>query len=123
MIQHLVNLLNLSRGIEERGTNFPKSDYDPEYWRKQPSYADLSRSQREDMAKREKEKKTKVEFVTGTAKKPNSRPGSSEPPKRTKWDKPALGAPVNIVGQKSVSSTTKSIPAVGDLKSRSLSKH
>lgn len=114
-------------GIEERGTNFPKSDYDPEYWRKQPSYADLSRSQREDMAKREKEKKTKVEFVTGTAKKPSSRPGSSEPPKRTKWDKPALSAAVNIAAQKNISSgissTTKSIPAVGDLKSRSLSKH
>jgi len=114
-------------GIEERGTNFPKSDYDPEYWRKQPSYADLSRSQREDMAKREKEKKTKVEFVTGTAKKPSSRPGSSEPPKRTKWDKPALSAAVNIAAQNNISSgissTTKSIPAVGDLKSRSLSKH
>lgn len=118
-------------GIEERGTNFPKSDFDPDFWRKQPSYADLSRVQREDMAKREKEKKTKVEFVTGTAKKPNSRPGSSEPAKRTKWDKPAPGVDASRVvpiitsqnnASLSASSVTKSIPAVGDLKSRP-SKH
>lgn len=76
-------------GIDELGTNFPQDDYNPRTWRKAPAYDELARSQREDMAKREKERKTKVEFVTGTVKKPSSTgsaQSSSESVKKTKWD-------------------------------------
>nr|CAB3265859.1 SAP30-binding protein-like [Phallusia mammillata] len=73
-------------GIEERGTNFPKEEFDPDFWRKCPSYEDLARTQREELAKKEKDKKTKVEFVTGTVKKTASGSGSGERAKRTKWD-------------------------------------
>lgn len=76
--------------IDELGTNFPHDDYNPKTWRKAPAYDELARAQREDMAKREKERKTKVEFVTGTVKKPTStgsaQTSSSDAIKKTKWD-------------------------------------
>ena len=92
--------LILYLGIEERGTNFSKSDYDPSSWRKVPDYEALARAQREDVAKREKERKTKVEFVTGTVKKPSTTittaaaattTTTSEPVKKTKWGSPTTG--------------------------------
>lgn len=77
-------------GIEERGTNFSKSDYNPSFWRKVPDYENLARAQREDVAKKERERKTKVEFVTGTVKKTASGLSNTETTaKKTKWDAPA----------------------------------
>lgn len=57
--------------IDQLGTNYPKEMYDPHVWEESSYYEALAKAQREDMAKREKEKKekTKVEFVTGVAKK------------------------------------------------------
>ena len=80
--------LILFLGIEERGTNFAKVDFDPSSWRKVPDYEDLARAQREDVAKRDRERKTKVEFVTGTVKKPSSSTVGAEPAKKSKWDNP-----------------------------------
>ncbi|XP_072045031.1 SAP30-binding protein-like [Amphiura filiformis] len=58
--------------IDQLGTNYPKEMYDPHVWEESSYYEALSKAQKEDMAKREKEKKekTKVEFVMGMAKKP-----------------------------------------------------
>lgn len=77
--------LILFLGIEERGTNLPKKEYNPYAWNKVPSYEALARIQREDVSK--KEKKTKVEFVTGTAKKSGGATSTTnESVKKTKWD-------------------------------------
>ncbi|CAK8681079.1 unnamed protein product [Clavelina lepadiformis] len=89
--------LILFLNIEERGTNFPKCDYDPSSWRKVPDYEDLARAQREDVAKKEREKKTKVEFVTGTVKKSNTSTGSGDTLKKSKWDKPADDAKAQTI--------------------------
>jgi len=116
--------LILFLGIEERGTNFPKEEFDPDFWRKCPSYEDLARSQREEMAKKDKEKKTKVEFVTGTVKKPSSAPGSGDNPKRTKWDRQddkSSSAAGQLSGSVSIASSSAGskptiISAVGTIK-------
>ncbi|XP_050042565.1 SAP30-binding protein-like [Dermacentor andersoni] len=74
-------------GIDELGTNYPPETYDPHSWGPDSYYEELSRRQKEEMDKREREKKTKVEFLTGTAKKPE--------PRKSKWDvggtQPVLG--------------------------------
>ncbi|KAI8508795.1 PREDICTED: SAP30-binding protein-like isoform X2 [Branchiostoma belcheri] len=59
-------------GIDENGTNYPKDVYNPHMWGEDSHYEALAKAQKEDMARREKEKKdrTKIEFLTGTAKKP-----------------------------------------------------
>lgn len=104
-------------GIEELGTNFPKEDYNPKTWRKAPAYDELARAQREDMAKRERERKTKVEFVTGTAKKPaaaSAAAAASEAAKKSKWDQQSLG---KGGGQDKASGHKATvIPAVGSIK-------
>lgn len=119
--------------INERGTNIPKEDYNPDFWMKQPTYEDLARVQREVYQKmKESEKKTKVEHVTGTAKKPSSRPSSAEPKtKKSKWDKTSSGDslakqaqhnnanakyPYNVVTTAAANKT--SIPGVGQLVSK-----
>jgi len=114
--------------IDERGTNFPKDDFDPDFWNKQPTYEDLARKQREEYAKRDKEKKAKVEHVTATAKKSSSRPGSREPAKKSKWDNVGTDShmlksmPIPPVTTKypftvttTSSSSKTSIPALGHL--------
>lgn len=74
-------------GIDELGTNYPPETYDPHSWGPDSYYEELSRRQKEEMDKRDREKKTKVEFITGTAKKPE--------PRKSKWDvggsQPVLG--------------------------------
>ncbi|XP_075534574.1 SAP30-binding protein-like [Dermacentor variabilis] len=72
-------------GIDELGTNYPPEAYDPQMWGSESYYDELSRRQKEEMDKRDK--KAKVDFLTGTAKKPDSR--------KSKWDmggaQPVLG--------------------------------
>ena len=112
--------------INERGTNYPKSVYDPGYWYSQPTYQDLARMQR-DHYKKIKEKNAKeAAQPAAAAKKSGSRPGSSEPlVKKSKWDaKPndlikqaqlnSAKYPFNVVSSSSASSSTKSIPANGN---------
>ena len=108
--------LILYLGIEERGTNFAKSDFNPSSWRKVPDYEDLARAQREDVAKRERERKTKVEFVTGTVKKPSSSASSSsEPAKKSKWDNPGDDKS-HVTSISHPTSKTTIISAVGPVK-------
>eukprot|EP00058_Branchiostoma_floridae_P012848 XP_002598336.1 hypothetical protein BRAFLDRAFT_119182 [Branchiostoma floridae] len=62
-------------GIDENGTNYPKDVYNPHMWGEDSHYEALAKAQKEDMARREKEKKDRtkvneIEFLTGTAKKP-----------------------------------------------------
>lgn len=80
--------------IDERGTNYPPEIYDPHRWGAESFYEELAKRQKEEMEKKEKEKKerTKVEFMSGTAKKPQVDPAagtgtSTDAGKRkSKWD-------------------------------------
>ncbi|PSN36385.1 hypothetical protein C0J52_14453 [Blattella germanica] len=76
--------------INEFGTNYPAQAYDPLRWGKESYYEELARVQKAEMDRREKERKdkTKVEFVSGTAKRPGSGSGAEDDAKRrkSKWD-------------------------------------
>ncbi|KAF2363690.1 SAP30-binding protein [Trinorchestia longiramus] len=69
--------------LDENGTNYPVSLYDPHCWGKESFYEELARVQKEEMEKREKERKerTKVDFVAGTKK---STAGTEEETKKRK---------------------------------------
>ncbi|XP_022250568.1 SAP30-binding protein-like [Limulus polyphemus] len=82
-------------GIDEMGTNYPPEIYDPHKWGPESFYEELAKRQKEEMDKKEKERKerTKVEFISGTAKKPSDQPAVTEK-RKSKWD---VGAgPVGI---------------------------
>uniref|UniRef100_A0A131Z1N7 Transcriptional regulator protein n=2 Tax=Rhipicephalus TaxID=426455 RepID=A0A131Z1N7_RHIAP len=95
-------------GIDELGTNYPPETYDPHSWGPDSYYEELSRRQKEEMDKREREKKTKVEFLTGTAKKPE--------PRKSKWDvggtQPVLGVarPLVLAARPTVISAFGTLP-------------
>lgn len=74
-------------GINELGTNYPPHLYDPLRWGKESLYEELARVQKQEMDRREKERKSKVEVVSGT-RRPGS--GAEEEAKRrkSKWDQP-----------------------------------
>lgn len=72
-------------GIDELGTNYPPEAYNPHMWGPESYYEELSRQQKEEMDKRNK--KAKVDFLTGTAKKPDSR--------KSKWD---IAGPQPVLG-------------------------
>lgn len=96
-------------GIDEFGTNYPNDMFDPHGWTEESFYEALSKAQKEDMARREKERKdrTKVEFVSGTLTKKlptvggaaAQLPAADDPSKKrkTKWDQssavPAMALP------------------------------
>ncbi|XKL64172.1 hypothetical protein PGB90_004258 [Kerria lacca] len=71
--EKLIEFCNLN----ELGTNYPPHIYDPFRWGHESFYDELAKVQKTEMDKREKERKekTKVEFVSGTAKKPNTANG------------------------------------------------
>lgn len=79
-------------GINELGTNYPPDIYDPLMWGKESYYEELAKAQKADTERREKERKekTKVEFVSGTAKRTAgaSLLSAEEEAKRrkSKWD-------------------------------------
>ncbi|XP_042240376.1 SAP30-binding protein-like isoform X1 [Homarus americanus] len=64
--EKLIDLLQL----DEMGTNYPLDMYDPHCWGKESYYDELARVQKEEMDKREKERKdkTKVDIISGTKK-------------------------------------------------------
>ncbi|CAH1164463.1 unnamed protein product [Phaedon cochleariae] len=75
--------------LNELGTNYPPAMYDPLKWSKESYYEELAKVQKTEMDKREKERKAKVEFVSGTKK-------SEEDKKRkSKWDQPGGGGMSN----------------------------
>ncbi|XP_069687474.1 SAP30-binding protein isoform X1 [Periplaneta americana] len=88
--------------INEFGTNYPAQAYDPLRWGKESFYEELARVQKAEMDRREKERKdkTKVEFVSGTAKRPGSGSGAEDDAKRrkSKWDQVGTMVAANMTG-------------------------
>ncbi|XP_060524511.1 SAP30-binding protein isoform X2 [Cylas formicarius] len=74
--------------LNELGTNYPPSIYDPLKWSKESFYEDLAKVQKAEMDRREKERKGKVEFISGTKKHEED----AKNKRKSKWDMPALGA-------------------------------
>ncbi|XP_075981436.1 SAP30-binding protein [Anticarsia gemmatalis] len=72
--------------INELDTNYPPEIYDPLKWGKESYYDELSKVQKTEMDRREKEKKSKIDFLTGVAKKPES---DDEKKRKSKWDQAA----------------------------------
>ncbi|XP_033118591.1 SAP30-binding protein-like [Anneissia japonica] len=126
-------------GIDELGSNYPDDVYNPHGWTEESFFESLAKAQKEDMAKREKERKTKVEFVTGTVKKPTvpATTGLAVPlsqalnvsstddmakKRKSKWDVgaaniPIIGAQRPTLASAAPSSTNKTvISSVGALK-------
>lgn len=65
------------------GTNYPPTIYDPLKWDKESYYEELAKVQKVEMDKREKERKSKVEFVSGTKKQEED-----NKKRKSKWDQP-----------------------------------
>ncbi|KYN23476.1 SAP30-binding protein [Trachymyrmex cornetzi] len=86
--------------INELGTNYPPDRFDPFKWSKDSYYEELALVQKTEMDKLEKarKEKTKIEIVSGTAKRPNSSSSSAESAdakkRKSKWDQVATGAAV-----------------------------
>ena len=77
--------------INELGTNYPPDRFDPFKWGKDSYYEELAKIQKSEMEKLEKarKEKTKIEIVSGTAKRPsNTAPAVEEDAKKrkSKWD-------------------------------------
>ncbi|XP_052234269.1 SAP30-binding protein-like [Dreissena polymorpha] len=118
-------------GIDEKGTNYPPELYDPSIWGKESLYDALDKVQKQDMEKREKERKerTKVEFVTAT-KKPGAKTEiisiTDDKKRKSKWDEPSQttagrgvdnvnkSSAVNVTAQVSGTKSTV-IPATGSI--------
>ncbi|XP_011646209.1 uncharacterized protein LOC105432906 [Pogonomyrmex barbatus] len=83
--------------INELGTNYPPDRFDPFKWSKDSYYEELALVQKTEMDKLEKarKEKTKIEIVSGTAKRPNSSSSSAEnadaKKRKSKWDQVATG--------------------------------
>ncbi|XP_012253214.1 SAP30-binding protein [Athalia rosae] len=87
--------------INELGTNYPPERFDPFKWGKDSYYEELAKIQKAEMDKLEKmrKEKTKIEIVSGTAKRPtNSAVTAEEDAKKrkSKWDQVATGAPTSV---------------------------
>ncbi|KAG5898549.1 hypothetical protein JTB14_012448 [Gonioctena quinquepunctata] len=72
--------------LNELGTNYPPSIYDPLKWNKESYYEELAKVQKVEMDKREKERKNKVEFISGTKK------NEDDKKRKSKWDQPGGGS-------------------------------
>lgn len=77
--------------INEFGTNYEPQIYDPLKWDKTSYYDELAKIQKADMEQREKERRerTKIEFLTGTAKKVTNGTAATEEDtkkRKSKWD-------------------------------------
>ncbi|XP_074111527.1 SAP30-binding protein [Cotesia typhae] len=82
--------------INELGTNYPPDRFDPFKWGKDSYYEELAKVQKAEMDKLEKarKEKTKIEIVSGTAKRPNSSAPTVEEDakkRKSKWDQVATG--------------------------------
>ncbi|XP_054161677.1 SAP30-binding protein-like [Oppia nitens] len=76
--------------IDEMATNYPPDVYNPHIWTEKSFYEELAKRQKEDMDRREKDRKerTKVEFMSGTKKGPTGDTNESTK-KKSKWDLPS----------------------------------
>ena len=86
--------------INELGTNYPPDRFDPFKWGKDSYYEELAKVQKAKMDKLEKarKEKTKIEIVSGTAKRPNNSNTTEDDAKKrkSKWDQVATGATASI---------------------------
>lgn len=64
------------------GTNYPPGIYDPLKWNKDSYYEELAKVQKSEMDKLEKERKSKIEFLSGTKKHDDDKK------RKSKWDQP-----------------------------------
>lgn len=87
--------------IDEKGSNFPLEVYDPHIWGKESFFDELDKAQKKDMERREKERKTKIEFISGTKKSSSATAvdvgsaGSDDKKRKSKWDALPAGLPQN----------------------------
>lgn len=100
--EKLIELLQL----DEMGTNYPLNMFDPHCWGKESYYDDLARVQKEEMDKREKERKekSKVDIVSGTKK-----PVEEERKRKSRFDQG--GPSTNIMKQMVAPPTLTSVPS------------
>ena len=84
--------------IDELGSNYPPDRFDPLKWGKDSYYEELAKIQKVEMEKLEtkrKEKATKIEIVSGLAKRPSSSSMTADEDakkRKSKWDQVATGA-------------------------------
>ncbi|XP_058792945.1 uncharacterized protein LOC131665218 [Phymastichus coffea] len=106
--------------INELGTNYPPDRFDPFKWSKDSYYEELAKAQKVEMEKLEKarKEKTKIEIVSGTAKRPNPTPAVTEEDikkRKSKWDQvatnPLTGTAVKpaVVTQPALTTLTSSV--------------
>ncbi|KAK7099079.1 hypothetical protein V1264_003271 [Littorina saxatilis] len=81
--------------IDEKGSNFPLDVYNPNMWTKESFYDELDKAQKKDMERREREKdrKAKIEFISGTKKSGPSSESSDDKKRKSKWDALPAGLP------------------------------
>ncbi|XP_046860530.1 SAP30-binding protein-like [Xenia sp. Carnegie-2017] len=97
--------------INETGTNYPKHIYDPFSWTEDSFYERLSKIQKEQHEKKQKER-SKVEFVHATKKSASSTTGEDTSKKRkTKWDVTSSGTAALTIPPSAVQ-TIASVQAV-----------
>lgn len=119
--------------INELGTNYPPERFDPFKWGKDSYYEELARVQKTEMDKLEKarKEKTKIEIVSGTAKRPSTTTMTVDEDakkRKSKWDQVATGTTAikpNILLQPTLNnltsvSGTKVISAFGSLPKKRL---
>ncbi|XP_066145875.1 SAP30-binding protein [Euwallacea fornicatus] len=75
-------------GLNELGTNYPPSIYDPLKYSKESFYEELAKVQRTEMDKREKERKNKIEAAVSLKKLEEDNKNK----RKSKWDMPGGGA-------------------------------
>ncbi|CAF1437477.1 unnamed protein product [Rotaria sp. Silwood1] len=75
MYERMISYLD----IDEIGTNFPQELYDPHWWGKESYYEELSKAQKLEIHRREKER-TKIGFIPGVKKVDQLGVGSSMNP-------------------------------------------
>lgn len=64
------------------GTNYPPAIYDPLKWSKDSYYEELAKIQKAEMDRLERERKSKIEFISGTKKHEDDKK------RKSKWDQP-----------------------------------
>ena len=88
--------------IDELGSNYPPDRFDPLKWGKDSYYEELAKVQKVEMEKLEakrKEKGTKIEIVTGLAKRSSSSSMTADEDakkRKSKWDQVATGAATTV---------------------------
>ncbi|XP_051176300.1 SAP30-binding protein isoform X2 [Leptopilina boulardi] len=102
--------------IDELGSNYPPERFDPCKWGKDSYYEELANVQMIEMEKlkaKRKEKGTKMEIISGLAKRPSSSITTADEDakkRKSKWDQVATGATAASAASTTVSKATLPIP-------------